>query len=272
MPPEEQTISAIELTIGDLGLSALLILAAGIVSIALRLRFEGRLLLASVRTVVQLVLIGYILSWVFDREMLWEVGLLVAVMILVAARTAVTRCARTLKGAMGDAFITLSLCGLITSVIVTSLIVGAEPWYKPQYLIPLLGMILGNSLTGISLALDSLLEAVSLRRDEIELRLSLGATRWEAANDALAEAVRRGMIPIINSMMVVGIVALPGMMTGQILQGADPHQAVRYQIMVMFMIGGATSCGCFLLVLLTYRRLFTSRHQLKSNAVRKRGG
>jgi putative ABC transport system permease protein len=131
-------------------------------------------------------------------------------------------------------------------------------------------MVLGNSLTGISLCLDTLLEALSERRAYVETELALGASRWEAVREPLAQSVRRGLIPIINSMMVVGLVSLPGMMTGQILQGADPLQAVKYQIVVMFMIAASTSLGCMTMALLVYRRLFNERHQLRSEWIKHR--
>src|SRR3569623_2692060 len=111
-----------------------------------------------------------------------------------------------------------------------------EPWYSPQYAIPLLGMILGNTLNGISLGLDRLGGELSGRRAPVEALLALGATRWEAARGPIRQAVRTGLIPTINAMMVVGIVSLPGMMTGQILAGADPVEAVKYQIVMMFLI------------------------------------
>ncbi|MDY7110363.1 MAG: iron export ABC transporter permease subunit FetB [Planctomycetota bacterium] len=268
---EAQTVGAIELSAIDLAIAGGLVLVAGVVSVLLRLGLEKRLLLAAVRTVVQLLMIGYVLKWVFDIDTLWAILPVVLLMILAAGHAAVHRSSRTFPGVLLRAVGTLAMSGFITTVIVTGVIVGAQPWYEPQYLIPLLGMVLGNGLTGISLSLDTLLEQLVERRDEVELHLALGATRWEAARDALADAVRRGMIPTINSMMVVGIVALPGMMTGQILAGADPLEAVKYQVVVMFMIAGATSTGCIIIVLLAYRRLFTPRHQLDSAAIRARG-
>jgi len=102
------------------------------------------------------------------------------------------------------------------------------------------------------------------------MELAHGATRWEAARAPLSDAVRRGMIPIINSMMVAGLVSLPGMMTGQILAGEDPLKAVEYQIVVMFMIAAATSLGCMLIAVLVYHRLFNARHQLLSDLITKR--
>jgi len=129
-------------------------------------------------------------------------------------------------------------------------------------------MILGNGLTGISLCLDTLLERLDERRAGVEADLACGATRWEAAREPLREAVRKGMIPILNSMTVAGLVSLPGMMTGQILAGAEPLQAVRYQIVVMFMIAAATSLGGILVAMMVYRRMFNERHQLRRGMIR----
>ncbi|CAN0600369.1 unnamed protein product, partial [Laminaria digitata] len=158
-----------------------------------------------------------------------------------AARAAVTHSARRIPGATWLALLTLLITGLSITGAVTQLVIGVEPWYRPQYLIPLLGMLLGNSLTALSLAIDHFLEQLDLRRDEVESDLAMGATRWEAARDPMREAVRKGMIPIINAMSVVGLVSLPGMMTGQILAGADPLGAVAYHILIMFMIAASTA-------------------------------
>lgn len=261
---------AIPLDTLDLAIAALLVLVAGAVSLGLRLRVERKLALASIRTIVQLLLVGYVLSWVFQIDQPWILFGVLLLMIAAAGRAAVARSARTFRGAYLRAFATLVLTGCTTTFVVTSLVIGVEPWYRPQYVIPLLGMVLGNGLTGISLCLDQMLESLSDGRADIEMELSLGASRWEAARGPLADAVRRGMIPILNAMAVVGIVSLPGMMTGQILQGADPLAAVKYQIVVMFMIAAGTSLGCMLIALLVYRRLFNERHQLLSSEVHKR--
>jgi putative ABC transport system permease protein len=109
--------------------------------------------------------------------------------------------------------------------------------------------------------MNRLTESLAVRRDEVETLLCLGATRWEAAQPAVQQAVRTGMIPILNSMLVVGIVSLPGMMTGQLLAGAEPMDAVAYQIVIMFLIAAASALGSVGVVLLAYRRLFNSSHQ-----------
>ncbi len=265
-----EPMNAIELGWLQLTLAAALILVAGGVSLGLGLRLERQLGLATLRTIVQLLLIGYVLRWIFALDDLLAILALAVLMVLAAARAAVKRASRTFRGVGWRTFVTLVLCGLVTTIVVTAAVINVHPWYTPQYLIPLLGMVLGNSLNAVSLCLDTLLEQLRERRNEIEMELSLGASRWEAARDKLAEAVRRGMIPIINAMMVVGIVSLPGMMTGQILAGADPLQAVKYQIVVMFMIAAGTSLACVVMVLLVYRRLFTPEHRLRTDIISRR--
>jgi putative ABC transport system permease protein len=260
-------LSAIQLSAWDLTIAGCLVLVAGMVSLLFRLKLEKRLALAAVRTVVQLLLVGYILKAVFGWGTLAAVTGMAGIMIVAASRAAVQRSSRTFRGATPLAFGTLVVSGLATTLTVTGLVIGVEPWYLPRYLIPLLGMVLGNGLTGISLCLDTLLETLAERRDEVEMELGLGATRWEAARGPLQGAVRRGMIPIINSMMVVGLVSLPGMMTGQILAGADPLEAVKYQVVIMFMIAGGTSLGCMGMAILVYRRLFNERHQLRAELI-----
>jgi putative ABC transport system permease protein len=254
----------------QLGIAASLVLAAGVINLVLKLGLSRRIALASLRTVVQLLLVGYILRWVFNFNRWWPVVLALTVMIGMAARAAVGRSSRAYRGVTFQALLALVVSALAVTATVTQVIIGVKPWYQPQYVIPLTGMVLGNALTGISLCLDQLLETLDQRRGEVEMELSLGATRWEAASAPLRDAVRRGMIPIINSMMVVGVVSLPGMMTGQILAGADPLIAVKYQVVVMFMIAAGTSLGCMFVGLLVCRHLFNDRHQLRADRIRKK--
>jgi len=252
----------------DLAVATLLVLVAGGVSLGLRLGLGRRLALASVRTIVQLSLVGYVLKFVFGLGSGWAVLLMAAIMMVAAARAAVRRPSRTFGGAFGNAFVSLFVTSFVVTVTVTGVIIRVDPWYQPRYFIPLLGMILGNGLTGVSLGLDSLLAGLVERRHLVEAELAMGATAWEAARPQVREAVRRRMIPIINSMRGVGGVSLPGMMTGQILAGADPLEAVKYQVVVMFMIAAATSLGTIGVVLLAFRRLFTGHHQLRLDRVR----
>ena len=261
---------ALPLGYGQLAVAASLVLVAGAVSLALRLKLERTLAIASVRTVVQLALVGHLLGFVFGLDSPWVLVVMLLVMIAAASRAAVARVSRRYRGVEIDAFATLLLTALTTTFTVTTLVVQVRPWHNAQYVVPLLGMVLGNSLTGISLALDALLTDLDATRDAVELDLALGATRWEAARDPLRSAVRRGMIPILNNMSVVGIVSLPGMMTGQILQGADPVAAVKYQVVVMFMLAASTAIGCMGVALLSVWRLFDDCHRLRSDRLERR--
>ena len=237
----------------QLGIATLLIVAAGIVSMVLQLGVGKRLAVAAIRTVVQLGLLGLILERVFAVSNPWLVVGLLLLMTAFAAREAVSRASRRYRGILADAWLTMAATCFLVGGIVTQVVVGVEPWYDPQYVIPLLGMILGNSLTGISLCLDRFMDHLEVRSAEVELRIAYGATRHEALAAPLNDAVRTGMIPIINSMAAAGIVSLPGMMTGQILAGSPPMQAVAYQIVVMFMIAAAVALGAMLVVVLAGR-------------------
>jgi putative ABC transport system permease protein len=252
----------------ELGVATLLVVAAGAISLVLRLGIERRLAVAAVRTVVQLGLLGLILEKVFAlRQPVLIVGLLV-LMTVFAAREASVRTSKRYRGIMVDAWLAMSVSCLAVGAVVTQAVVGVEPWYEPQYVIPLIGMILGNSLTGIALGLDRFLDNLSARHAEIELRIAYGATRREALAAPLRDAVRTGMVPIVNAMAAAGIVSLPGMMTGQILAGSPPLQAVAYQIVVMFMIAAAVAGGAMLVVLLAGRHFMGADAALRLDRLR----
>ncbi len=260
----------LELTSLDVGLAAALIIVNGLISIALGLKLGRTLLLASVRTILQLLLIGIVLETVFSLSQWYAVAGLLLVMTIIAGVSAVGRTKRRYPGVYLDSIIAISCSSwLVTAYGLLAILRDVEPWYQPQYAIPLTGMILGNSLNGISLGMNRLTEQLATGRDQVESMLTLGATRWEAARGSVRDAVHTGMIPIINSMMVVGIVSLPGMMTGQLLSGVAPVQAVRYQIIIMFLIAAATALGTVSVVLLSYRRLFNADHQFQNALISK---
>ena len=247
--------------------ATLLILVNAGISIALRLRLERLLLLAAARTVGQLLLLGLILHWVFDLSSLPTILGLAAAMTLVAGWTATRRGRHRYRGIALDAFVSIWIASWVITAYALSAVVQADPWYVPRYSIPLLGMVLGNSLNGVSLGLASLTEGLVADRAEVETQLALGATRWEAAAEPIRRAVRTGTTPIVNSMMIVGIVSLPGMMTGQLLAGADAMDAVKYQIVIMFLIASATAMGTVTVVLLAFRRTFNHRHQFLDHVI-----
>ena len=261
----------IRLSGADLLIAAGLILINGALSLALGLGLERRLLVASARTVVQLLLIGYLLNFIFSLRHPGWVLLLGLAMVAMAGQAAVGRVGGRFRGIYAGSVLSILVSSFAVTGVAVAFIVQPRPWYEPQYVIPLLGMILGNTLNGISLGLDRFLEGLARRRDQVEGLLALGATRWEAARDVIRDAVRTGMVPTLNSMMVVGLVSLPGMMTGQILAGAAPADAVRYQIVIMFMIAAATALGTLGAVAFAYRSLLDGFHRLRLDRLHRAG-
>ena len=259
----------VELTVWQVALAALLMIINGAISIGLKLSLERTLLIASLRTVIQLTLVGMVLKYIFQLDRWYWVLALAAVMTLIAGITASNRNKRTYPGIRLNTIVSIFASSwLVTGFALFAVLQGIEKWYQPQYAIPLLGMVLGNTLNGISVGLNTFTEALFTRRIQVESLLAMGATRAEAAAEPLRDAVRTGMIPIINSMMIVGLVSLPGMMTGQLISGMDPMSAVKYQIVIMFLIAGATALGTIGVVWLSYRRLFNERHQFRRDLIK----
>lgn len=258
------------LSYGRVGLAVLLIVINGALSLALKLGLERRLAIAGFATVIQLLLIGFVLEWIFRVNRWYVVVAVMILMTIIAGSAAIRRTHVRYPGIWLTSVVSVWSSSWLMMSLALFAIIRVEPWYSPQYAIPLLGMILGNTLNGISLGLDRLGSELSARRYQVESLLALGATRWEAARQPIQEAVRTGLIPILNAMMVVGIVSLPGMMTGQILAGTNPIEAVKYQIVIMFLIASGTALGTVSVVLLSYRRLFSTDHQFLYELVRQR--
>lgn len=245
----------------DLGIASALILINGALSLLLKLRLERQLLVAGLRTVVQLLAIGYVLGWVFQFAHWYVVLPLMVGMTVIAGASAAGRGKDRHAGLLTDSVISVWLSSWLVTAIGLFVVLRIRPWYEPQYAIPILGMILGNTLTAVSLGIERMTRELNARRGVVEMILALGGTRWEAARDAAAQAVKAGMMPTLNQMSVVGIVSLPGMMTGQILAGQNPAEAVRYQIVIMFLIAAASALGTVGAVLMTFNRLFSPAHQ-----------
>ncbi len=260
----------IQLSAVDLTVASLLLLVPASVSLGLRLGLEKRLAIAGLRTVCQLMLIGLVLKWLFQLDRWYAVVPILLIMLMSAARAAVQRCERSVPGAFGAAFFSLLVSSSLALFSATELVLDLENWATARYVIPLLGMLLGNGLTGISLSLDRFLADLETHKARVEARLALGASLWDAVRPWLRDAARTGMIPILNAMTIVGLVSLPGMMTGQILAGADPMQAISYQILILFMIACTTAIGCIGLCLLTFRALAHPEQRIRWDRILRR--
>ena len=247
----------------DLMISISLVAVTLFISFRERLGLEKDLLIGSVRAFFQLMLVGYILQYIFDLRKWYLVVLALAIMMVTAGFNALTRQKARWKRLFW--ILTAGIAGgsVLVLMIVVCLILKVRPWYQPQYIIPLAGMIVGNAMVGAALAANRLSSGLREHRREIELALSLGATARQAAAPYIREALKTAMMPTISSMMTVGIVQLPGMMTGQIIAGTNPNAAVRYQIVVTYMIAASTAITVMVITLWLYQCYFTACHQLR---------
>lgn len=255
----------ISLSAYDLMLAALLVLALVGLSMRLQLGIGLQLVVAACRTTAQLLLVGLILKHVFEQAQLSWILLMMLVMLTVAAWEILARQKRKIKGwwGFGISAFSLFVSSFLITMIALFFIIKTDPWYTPQYAIPLLGMLLGNTMNGIALGMDRLVQTAWQQRAIIEQRLMLGQTAMQAVREIKHESMRAGMIPIINAMAAAGIVSLPGMMTGQILAGSEPVEAVKYQILIMFLVTAGTGFGVVAVLHMISRRLFDSRERLR---------
>ncbi len=254
----------ISLNYFDLLLAVTLILIPLVISFQSKLGIERELLIATVRTFIQLMIIGYILKYIFNLNKWYFILLMIFIMTLVAGYNAVKRQRITIPGLYPLITFAIFLGAATSMFTLIFLILRVSPWYEPQYLIPISGMMLGNSMNSAALAVDRLVSEAKNRHLEIEAALALGASPIKAINPLLREAARAAMMPTINSMMIVGIVQLPGLMTGQIIGGVAPEQSVRYQVTIMYMLAASVTISCITILYLLYHRLFTKEEQLRT--------
>lgn len=266
-------MNAISLSATDLLLSAALVVLDGVLSIALSLNLHRQLGIAAVRMVVQLLAIGYVLKLVFSLNSPAATLGIVVIMILVAGREVSARPERRFADrsnlALGAG--SVALATVVTVLFALTTAIRPHPWFAPRYAIPLAGIILGNVLNAGSLTLDGFLSSIWKDRPAVEAQLALGVTYWKAVSDLLRSAMRRGLLPIINQMSAAGIVTLPGIMTGQILAGLDAIEAVKYQILLMFLLTGGSGLAAVSIAYLAAWRLTDDRQRLRLDRLRAAG-
>jgi putative ABC transport system permease protein len=234
-----------------------------------KIGLEKTLLIGTLRTFFQLTAMGYVLTYFFgQRHWAFMVGLIILMIIIASFEGThrqknynIPRFFLILVSVL--TFTVVVVLGIILNVILT-----VEPWYYPYAMIPIAGMIIGNALNSSTLTIDRFIGELQHREGEIETLLSLGAPSRVAVQPAIRDSVKAALIPIINSMMMVGLVQLPGVMTGQILAGIDPLIAVRYQIMIMYMWVTSAAITNILVVGLVAREYFTPQHQLRKDLLR----
>jgi putative ABC transport system permease protein len=251
--------STVSITLGEVAASLALIAVAVGVSFWRRAELEQDIAVAVVRSFLQLTAVGYVIQAIFDSNSLWLVAALLAGMVGFGTWTARGR-AKAAPGATAPIVLALAVAAAVTLGIVLALgIFKAEP----RYLVPVGGMVIGNSMTAVAVALNRLADEMYDGRRQIEAMLALGATSFQAARATVARSLRSGMIPLVDSTKTTGIVFFPGTMVGMLIAGAEPVDAVRLQLVLLWVLLGAVALSGLIATSLGYRGFFTDAHQLR---------
>lgn len=246
------------LTNQSLILSSSLVLIALIFSYTQKLKMEKDIIISISRAIIQLLIVGSLLNYIFNLKNVIITTVLILIMILNAAHTSSGR-AKKIKNSFYISVIAISISSIVT---ITTLVATGSIQYIPSQVIPISGMIIGNSMVAIGLVFKNIIEDFKKLKDEIEAKLSLGADKKTASIEIIKNSIKTGMTPTIDSAKTLGIVSLPGMMSGLILAGVSPINAVKYQIMVTFMLVSTTSIASFTAAFIGYRSFFNDRDQL----------
>lgn len=247
-----------EISITSLLIASSLVFVTLIFSYTQKLKLEKETVISVIRAVVQLVAVGYVLEYVFGFKNPVFTTLLLIFMTFNAAYNAAKR-GKGIKRGLLISFISISAGTIVT---LTILIFSGIIHYEPYQIIPVSGMIISNSMVALGLCYKQILTDFKNKRDEVEAKLALGADILPSSKNIIRDSIKTGMLPTIDSAKTLGIVSLPGMMTGLILAGTSPVQAIKYQIMVTFMLLSTTSISSFIACYLSYRGFFNSRKQL----------
>lgn len=243
----------------SLALALVLVLIALLVSKKERLGLEKDIVWSVARAIVQLVIVGYALKYIFDLNNRWLTILMVLFICVNAALNARKR-SRAIDHGFVISFIAITLGTTLTLAI---LLLSGAIEFMPMQVIPISGMIAGNAMVAVGLCFSNLNQRFSDNRQKVEEMLSLGASAKLASGSIVRDSIRAAMIPTVDAAKTVGLVSLPGMMSGLIFAGIDPVKAIKYQIMVTFMLLGTASLSTIVAGYLAARRFYTARVQLK---------
>jgi putative ABC transport system permease protein len=246
------------MSVSSLLVSSSLVLISLIFSYSQKLKLEKEIVIGVVRAVIQLIVVGYLLNYIFGLKSPLFTTFLLLFMLLNAAYNAAKR-GKEIKNGVGISFIAIALGTLIT---LTILVASGTIKYESYQVIPISGMIISNAMVALGLCYRHMTLDFKNKREEVETKLSLGADLLPASREIIKDSIKTGMLPTIDSAKTLGIVSLPGMMTGLILAGTSPVEAIKYQIMVTFMLLATTSISSLIACYLSYTSFFNQRKQL----------
>ncbi len=245
-----------------------LAIAVGLMAIAIglsaweKLGLELNLAIATGRTILQLLVLGYVLEFIFALNNVWGVLAILAVILTVTAIVAKNRISPKIPQVLPLVWGAILISTAVTVIYTNFLIIQPERWYEPRYVIPLAGIVLGNAMNAAAIAGERLVSTMNSQSVEIETHLSLGATPQQAVSQYRKEAIRAAFLPTLNQMTLVGMVAIPGITTGQLIAGIRPIDAISYEIVIIFMVAASNLLTTILVTRGLYRQFFNSAAQL----------
>ncbi|KAJ8586991.1 hypothetical protein M405DRAFT_853100 [Rhizopogon salebrosus TDB-379] len=252
----------------NVGLGFSFVLFNALVSTSLQLGVGSSLLSAAIRCVVQLALVALVLQKVFETNNPWAVAGIACLLNLLGTAEAVVNKSKKRYKYMFPSVLSGMLCSTIpVSVIGIRFAMAVDPFWKPEQYIPIVGMLCGGTISGIVVSVSYVLQEIYDNRDKVEMYLAFGASRFEACRPVAREALRLALTPTINQMSVIGIIAIPGMMTGAILGGSSVQQAARLQMVIMFMISASTALASIFTTVITLAVVVDSEDRLRPDRV-----
>jgi len=251
--------TSIHVTLGEVAATLVLVGLAVAVSFWRKADLEKDIGIAVVRSAIQLTAIGYVIKFIFDQDSLWFVFLLIGIMVVSGAFTAQQR-AKLVPHAFWPLLVALAIAGATTLGLVVALGIFKA---QPRYLVPVGGMVIGNAMTAAAVTLNRLGEDMTDHAREVEATLALGATSTQAAAPIVRRSLRSGMITLIDSTKTTGLIFFPGTMVGMLLAGAHPTDAVRLQLILLYVLLGAVSIAALMSITLARRNFFTPAQQLR---------
>ncbi|AHJ26951.1 iron export ABC transporter permease subunit FetB [Nodularia spumigena CS-584] len=227
-----------------------------------KLGLELNLVTATGRTILQLLVLGYVLDFIFALDNVWGVLAILAVIITITAIVARNRISPKIPLVLPLVWGAIFISTAVTVLYANFLIIQPDRWYEPRYVIPLAGIVLGNAMNAAAIAGERLVSTMNAQSVEIETHLSLGATPQQAVSQYRKAAIRAAFLPTLNQMTLVGMVAIPGITTGQLIAGIRPIDAVSYEILIIFMVAASNLLTTILVTRGLYRQFFNSAAQL----------
>lgn len=242
---------------------------AALISWKLKLGQQRRIAVSTLRCFLQLLACGFLLAYLFELQTWWLVAIVLICMVAAATQIALERVKSSVSGLAAPVFASIALSSLAAVALITQAVIHVDPWYNARELIPIAGMVIGNAMSSIAVAADRLFSGMDAREDEMFSLIALGATPFEAAFPSIKASIAAGMTPTLATMSAAGIVSIPGMMTGQILAGADPLGAAKYQIVILMAITAANTVAIMLACFLIYRKRFSDTGYYLDQGIRE---